>query len=98
MLGYSLKSTYERMRELGLTKSTCDFSRRWLGRGATYLRDYQHRDQRAMMRVPPKTIATLRAQLLNVAACVPASIADEIRSIVDGIDRDCRIADLLRRS
>ena len=98
MLGYSLKSTYERMRELGLTKSTCDFSRRWLRRGATYLRDYEHRDQRAMMRVPPKTIATLRERLLEVAARVPGSIADEIRSVVDGIDRDCRVGDLLHRS
>ncbi len=96
MLGYSLLKTYSRLRQMGLCKSQRDFARRFLGRGKTYTKDYG-REGRDMARVPDRTIKNLRSQLCAVAERVPDGIAAEIVSVVEEIDRDCLIADMIRR-
>lgn len=97
MFVISLISRLEDLRALGLVRSKRDYSRRWLGRGPTYLRDYEHRTGREMLHVAQKTVVTLRSRLCAVAACVPHQFALEILDIVDRIDRDCQTAKVLKR-
>ena len=96
MLGYNLLETYFSLRQMGLCKSRRDFARRWLGRGKTYAKDYG-REGRDMARVPDKTIRTLRSKLCAVAERVPTGIAAEISIVIEEIDRDCAIAEVIRR-
>ncbi|MBB4041814.1 hypothetical protein GGR34_003495 [Microvirga flocculans] len=96
MLGISLKNTYYALHDLGLVRSKYDYCRRFLGRGPTYLKDYD-REGRDVARVPSKTVTTLRTRLCAIAERVPAVTAAEIMSVVQEIDRACQVADLLCR-
>lgn len=97
MLGHGLTNTYLKMLDLGLTRSKRDFARRWLGRGKTYLRDFELREGRDIVRVSTTTVTTLRTRLRAVANRMPAGIAAEIMSVVQDIDRACHVADLISR-
>lgn len=96
MLGVSLLNSYSALRDLGLVRSKRDYCRRLLGRGPSYLTDYA-RDGRDMARVSPKTVAVLRARLCAIAGRLPTVIAAEVMEVVQGIDRACQVADLIRR-
>jgi hypothetical protein len=97
MLGYRLKNTYIKMLELGLTRSKRDFATRWLGRGKTYLRDFEYREGRDAVRVPPKTVARLRTRLRALADRMPAGVRADIEVVIHGIDQGTVVADLLAR-
>ena len=97
MLGRNLIDTFESMRDAGLVKSRVHFSKRWLGRGGTYYRDFQHRPERLDLKVADKTVAALRGRLLAVAALSSKSVADRIDRIVDDIDSACRVSEWIRR-
>lgn len=97
MTGYMLVRTYDAMRRLGLTRSQPDFSRRWCGRGKTYLRDYVLREGREDARVSPETVAMLRSQLRALAARMPAGLRGEVEDIIDRVEQGNAIANLLTR-
>jgi hypothetical protein len=97
MIAFRLLATYERLRQIGLVRSKRDFAQRWLGRGKTYLRDYEYKIGHDAVRVPARTVGTLHARIAAVAARVPARIASDLHEVMREIDRDCRVADLLRR-
>src|SRR4051794_12762558 len=93
MIGQNLISMYHQLRELGLVGSKRSFSRDWLGRGKTYLRDYECRGDRITARVPQKTVSLLRARLCAVAERVPAGIAEELGYLVLSLDQSVDVAD-----
>ena len=97
LLGFSLLNVYTTLHNLGLVRSKREYARRWLGRGETYLRDYEHRAERQHARVSPTTVATLRSRLCAVSAVLAPRLARDLNEVVRAIDRDCRVADLLRR-
>jgi hypothetical protein len=97
MIAFRLLATFERLRQIGLVKSKRDFAQRWLGRGKTYLRDYEYKIGRDAVRVPACTVEKLRARIAAVAACVPACIARDLHEVMREIQRDVQVADLLRR-
>jgi len=97
MLGRNLIDTFEAMREAGLVKSRVHFSRRWLGRGQTYYRDFQHRPERLDLKVSDRTVAALRGRLLAVAALSSKRVADRIDKIVADIDSACRVSEWIWR-
>ena len=47
------------------------------------------------MLVSPATVAILRARLWTVAIRAPSAVA--VIAVIEMIDRDCRVADLIRR-
>src|SRR5215213_6636218 len=86
LTGYMLLKTYINMRDIGLTRCKRDFSTRWLGRGKTYLRDFEFRDGRDGVKVPTITVIKLRSRLQAVADRVPAGIRSEIELVIKSID------------
>ncbi|MXQ10951.1 DUF6626 family protein [Microvirga makkahensis] len=96
MLARNLMNAYKMMRALGLVRSKRDYSRRWLGRGQTYLRDYELRG-RDFVQVPAATVTRLRSRLRAVADRVPAGIRTEIEAVIATIDQGTAVADLLAR-
>jgi predicted transcriptional regulator len=92
MLGRNLIDIFEAMRDAGLVKSRVHFSKRWLGRGGTYYRDFQHRPERLDLKVANRTVATLRGRLLAVAALSSKRVADRIDRIIDDIDSSSRVS------
>lgn len=97
MIASRLLTTYERLRQIGLVRSKRDFARRWLGRGKTYLRDYEYRSGREAMRVSARTVEKLHVRIAAIAARVPARIASDLHEVMREIERDGRVADLLHR-
>jgi hypothetical protein len=96
MLDRNLTNSYKMMFNLGLVRSKRDYSRRWLGRGQTYLRDFELRD-RDFVRVPPITVTRLRTRLRAVADRVPKGLRTEIEAVIDAIDQGVAVANLLSR-
>ncbi len=96
MLGRNLSDVYKVMRDAGFVGSKRQFSRRWLGRGKTYLRDYEN-PERLDLRVSDKTVAALRGRLLAVAALSSKPVADRIDRIVADIDSACRVSEFIWR-
>lgn len=90
MTGYTLVFVCNSLMELGIARSKHDFSRRLLGRGVTYLRDFEHRDRHGV-RVPPRTLATLCERLNALAGLLPTGAAREVREVLTRIEQDCRI-------
>lgn len=97
MIAFRLLDTYARLREIGLVKWKRHFAQNWLGHGKTYLRDYEFKIGRDTARVPAHTVEKLHARIAAVAARVPAYVASDLREVMREIERDCRVADLLRR-
>lgn len=91
MFGAHLLQHYATLRELGLVRCKRDYAKRWLGRGKTFLKDYEFRD-RGSRRVSPAATATLRRNLTGVAARSPSAVASEIRVLIERMDRDERVA------
>ncbi|KOX59195.1 hypothetical protein ADL19_05670 [Streptomyces purpurogeneiscleroticus] len=91
MYGTHLIQNYEALRDLGLVRCKRDYAKRWLNRGRTFLRDYEFRD-RGWRRVSPATTALLRKNLKGVAARSPSAVAREIKTLIDRMDRDERVA------
>ena len=97
MIAVRLLATYERLRQIGLVKSKRDFAQRWLGRGKTYLRDYEYKSGRDAVRVPVCTVEKLRERIAAVAARVSARIASDLHEVLREIQRDARVADAILR-
>jgi hypothetical protein len=97
MIAFRLLATYERLRQIGLVRSKRDFAQRWLGRGKTYLRDFEYKVGRDAVRVPARTVEKLYARIAAVAARVPARVARDLHEVMREIERDGRVADLLHR-
>jgi hypothetical protein len=97
MTGSGLLNTYVKLREIGITRNKRDFAIRLLGRGKTFVRDFEHREGRDAVRVPLKTVARLRTRLRALADRMPSGIRADIESVIHGIDRDVAVADLLSR-
>lgn len=97
MIALRLVQIYEKLRHVGVVRSKRDFARRWLKRGKTYLRDYEHKAGRDAMWVPLSTVHNLRSRIAATATRVSASIASDLDEVIREIDRDRRLADLLRR-
>lgn len=91
-----LLKNYEHLRALGLTRSKRDYARRWLGRGPTYIRDFESRGREGNL-VASITADRLRAHLVEVAARSPRGIAGEIMLLVAEVDRDTYIARTMAR-
>lgn len=91
MFGVHLLQNYTALRDLGLVRCKRDYAKRWLGRGKTFVKDYEFRD-RGWRRVSPTTTAQLRRNLTSVAARSPSAVAREIRALIDRMDRDERVA------
>jgi hypothetical protein len=49
------------------------------------------------MRVSAATVAALRTRLCAVVIRAPSAFAAEVKAIIEMIERDCRVADPLRR-
>lgn len=97
MIAFRLLATYERLRQIGLVRSKRDFAQRWLGRGKTYLRDYEYKIGRDAVRVSACTVEKLHAKIAAIAARVPARIASDLQEVLREIERDIRVADMVRR-
>ncbi|WP_425515152.1 DUF6626 family protein [Microvirga terricola] len=98
MFGSTLIKIYGEMLALGLTRSKREFARRWLGRGKTYLRDFEFREGRSRERVSLDTVSTLRTRLCAISARMPDGICAEIAGIVHDIDCSVAVANLLMRA
>ena len=96
MFATHLLKNFEQLRALGLARSKRDYARRWLGRGPTYIRDYENRT-RGWNLVAPATSTRLREHLVAVATRVPVGIAAEINEVVADLDRSADIAQMLVR-
>jgi len=94
MRGYNLRMIYNTLQAMGLVRSKRQYSRDYLGRGWSYLREFEQRD-RDDVRVSATTITTLQIRLRAVARYVPPTIAAEINQVIAAIERDSRIADML---
>ena len=94
MLGRCLGIIYLSLREMGLVRSKRAFSRTYLSRGWSYMRDLEHRG-RQDAKVPAATIRALRGRLKAVARLLPPSLKVEVERVIAVIDRDAEIADLL---
>lgn len=94
MTGKMLIDLYYAMARVGLVKSKRDFSRRYLGRGLTYFRDFEQRN-RLSSRVPSRSVDTLQKRLKALLPLLPHAIASEVGHIIAQIERGCRIADQL---
>ena len=94
MRGFNLKCLYRDLLAMGLVRSKSQFSREYLLRGWSYLREFECRD-RDEVRVPARTVAALRARLRAVALLTPGGIRAELEQVIAGIDRDTRVTDLL---
>lgn len=97
MIGRNLSVIYTMMHAACLVRSKRDFSRRWLGRGKTFLKDFEQRPERHFRRVSPRSIARLRARLLRIAAISPRSLRPDIEKIIREIDSSCAFADFYLR-
>jgi hypothetical protein len=97
MIALRLLATYERLRQIGLVRSKRDFAQRWLGRGKTYLRDYEYKIGRDAVRVSARTVEKLHARIAAVAARVPAGVASDLHEVMCEIERDARVADTVHR-
>lgn len=87
----NLLKNYERLRAMGLARSKRDYARRWLGRGPTYIRDFENRGREGGL-VNLVTADRLRARLVAVAAKSPTGVAEDIMLLVAEVDRDTHIA------
>lgn len=94
MLGFQLKAVFSDLMCLGVVRSKRHFSRTYLGRGWSYLRDIEQR-KRDEFRVPPATVRLLRARLQALIGFLPAGIAREIEQVVAKIDQHTSVADVL---
>ena len=94
MLGFHIKETYSVLLDLGLVRSKRHFSRAYLGRGWSYVRDIEQRD-RNEFRLPPATIRLLRARLQALTSFLPVGIAGEIERVVAKIDQHTDVSDML---
>jgi hypothetical protein len=92
----TLVEVYGWMRGTGLVASKREFSKRWCGKGQTYVTDYVEDDRLDAM-VPGAVIERLRDRLHAVAALVPTGAAREIMAIVDRIDRATMVHKFLAR-
>lgn len=91
MYGVHLLQSYALLRDLGLVRCKRDFAQRWLGRGKTFVRDFEFRD-RGWQRVSPTTTGRLKKNLAGVAVRSPSAVAREIEAVIATIDRDERVA------
>lgn len=94
MLGFQLKNTFKSLFKLGLVRSKRHFSRTYLGRGWSYLRDIEQRE-RDGFRVPPATVSLLRARLQALASFLPSRAAAEIERVIAEIDQHTAVTDTL---
>lgn len=94
MLGFKLIKIYYNMSDMGLVRSKRHFSREYLLRGWSYLREFECRDRHSV-RVPEKTVAALRARLRAIAHYTSGSVRLELEQLIAAINRDTRVADLL---
>lgn len=92
----NLLTVYDRMRHLGMVATKREFSRDWLGKSWSYLRDFTE-DDRLHATVPHGVVMRLRERLAAVADRTPAGAAREIRSVVETIDRASMVHRLLAR-
>ena len=90
MTGNSLVYVFQALFCAGVVRSKRDFSRRFLGRGVTYLRDFEQRE-RMGVRVPPRTVVTLHRRLEAIVRLLPPEPAHELLQVLGRIERDCRI-------
>lgn len=97
MMGRNLITVYEALRSAGFVRSKRDFATRWLGRGKTYMRDYEYKVGRDGTRVSPGTVARLRRLLTEIAARSSVAVKADLSKIILDIDRDCRVVEMLRR-
>lgn len=94
MLGCNLKRTYETLVKMGLVRSKRQFSRDYLARGWSYLREYEQRNRDEVV-VSKSTVLALRTRLNIVIRLVPPGIAAEIDQVIRAIDRDAHVTTLL---
>lgn len=97
MRGHNLTTIFNIMRDAGLVRSKRDFATHWLGRGKTYLRDYEYRAGRDTARVSPGTVKRLQRLLTEIAARSSLPVKQDLLALVARIEMDCRVADLLDR-
>ncbi len=96
MYAFNLIDHYHTLRDYGLVKSKRDFCR-FIGRGISYLKDFECRPDRETKVVSLKTVQTLRSKLCALVPRLPAGMAAEMRAMIDAVDRDVLVADVLRR-
>ena len=63
--------------------------------GETYLRDYEYKIGRDAVRIPARTVEKLYARI-GCGARVPARIASDLHEVLREIERDARVAKVLR--
>ncbi|WP_238178649.1 hypothetical protein, partial [Methylobacterium dankookense] len=80
MLGFNLIQTYAILQTMGVVRSKRQFSREWLKRGWSYLRDIEQRD-RGDIRIPAKTVLALRARVSAVARLTPPQLRSELATV-----------------
>jgi hypothetical protein len=93
----NLLTVYDRMRHLGMVATKREFSRDWLGKSWSYLRDFVE-DDRLYATVPYSVVTRLRERLAAVARLTPAGVARDIKAMVEAIDRAVMVQDFMRRS
>lgn len=98
MLGISLSNTYSILLDRGFVRSKRDYAKRWLGKGKTYVRDFEHRPERSLSKVGPSAVQCLRSRLTALKEFFPPTLVKEADDLLQSIDRDCRVAIALSRS
>jgi hypothetical protein len=92
MIAQNISKIYIRLKAMGMARSKRAFSRHWLKKGRSYIRNLEYTGR---LTVPPEVIETLRSRLLEVAKIAPAELATELNELVASLDRDCEVARVL---
>lgn len=92
MIAANLPQIYLHLRQMGLVRNRRDLSTNFLGKNRAYLKNIE---ARAPLTVPLRVVQALRSRLAEVERFCPPGIAQEIREIIAGIDRDCLVAQRL---
>jgi DNA-binding transcriptional LysR family regulator len=92
----TLLMVYERVRELGLTKSQRHFSTAFLSGAPTYMNDFAAKG-RGHALVPRWVVDDLKERLVAVLEHLPGRVIENVRQVVALIDAGIRTASLLAR-
>ena len=91
-----LRKVLEEMTTLGLVKSKRQFSREWLGQGATYVSDYKVKCREDAV-ISNAAIQTLVQRLNDTAALCGRLTSARIEAVIREIERERRVAKFVSR-
>lgn len=91
------RKVLDEMTKLGLIKSERQFSREWLGQGATYLNDYKVKRREEAL-ISGEASQTLVERLSATAALCGRQTSARVEAVLREIERAQRVAKFVSRN